>query len=254
MWLFIWYLKVTLFCEQKAIIFMCKIYFIKFCIVGRVENYYLKSDWIGHKRGQDILKSFTNSTEDLPMKFCINIGLDNVSSNKVFLGAYEEIRKALELLGLIETGPCFLHGLNRGLINAHKHTDLGVSEFLEGINHSFKKSSSRIEDLLSVSTTKLLPLPYCATRFVENIGPTKRALVILPDLKKYVKKFQPSKEDTKKREKLGKNVSMQILNKENPKSLWLIQSQLIEYSIKQFMVNHNSKSAHSRITLKLIKI
>ena len=198
--------------HEEQVDYVVRIFNHKTC---RVENYYLKSDWIGHKRGQDILKSFTNSTEDLPMKFCINIGLDNVSSNKVFLGAYEEIRKALELLGLIETGPCFLHGLNRGLINAHKHTDLGVSEFLEGINHSFKKSSSRIEDLLSVSTTKLLPLPYCATRFVENIGPTKRALAILPDLKKYVKKFQPSKEDTKKREKLGKNMTRLVLGTED---------------------------------------
>ena len=170
---------------------------------GRVEDHYFKSDWIGHKRATDLYDSFIKSTTALDTKKCVHVGRDNVKSNTNFMVMYAEHRKDKDQPTLADISMCILHSANRAIINANKTADLGVSSFLEGAHHTFNKSSSRIEDLLSVSETKLLPLGFCETRFLENVKPAERALVIFKDLQRYVEKFQPPKSEPKKLEKMG---------------------------------------------------
>ena len=199
---------------------------------GETEDYFYTSDFIGHKRHQDLIKSYESSTKNLPAKKIVNLGLDHVKSNDLLK---DDIQAKRELLpnapSLIDTGPCLLHGINNACKNSADAVGLGVRQFLEGADGTFNKSSSRPEDLETCFPPgkAKLPLPFCTTRWLENEEPAKRMAEIYKPLQQWAAnpKFLP-KRTTQAYAKLGKSVKNLIEGLENDplmeiKLQWFIQ-------------------------------
>ena len=130
---------------------------------------------MGHKRAPDISRTFDEATKNLNLNKSVHLGHDNVDAN-IKLKNIEikrrkehnkiETNKDNQTYQLIDTGGCILHVCNDGLKHGQKDACLGVMEFLEGSYYSFRKSSSRYEDLDSLADSEVLhPLPYVVPDF-----------------------------------------------------------------------------------------
>ena len=121
------------------------------------------------------MTAFKNATSGVKHLRIINIGFDGVAANiklmRLLKGQYKE-----EGHEVIDFGSCFLHLMNNAIKTAHEKTNFGVAEYLEGAYFYFKYSSSKMSDLLQIDEKCELPLPFCTTRFLENIEPTKRLI------------------------------------------------------------------------------
>ena len=72
-----------------------------------------------------------------------------------------------------------------------------------------------MSDLLEIDGKCELPLPFCTTRFLENIEPTKRLIQIHKFIQTYVDKYYP-KDKPSRRERVGENGKKMIRGSEDP--------------------------------------
>lgn len=108
---------------------------------------------------------------------------------------------------LAVVGSCGLHTLH----NAFKcgFTDWQIEKFLRALHTIFHNVPARREDFCNLAKSKVFALPFCGHRWVENLPVVERALVIWPDMKKYVEavttKKAPSPWDVLLRHNWGGN-------------------------------------------------
>ena len=71
-----------------------------------------------------------------------------------------------------------------------------------------------MSDLFEIDGKCELPLPFCTTRFLENIEPTKRLIQIHKFIQTYVDKYYP-KNKPSRRERVGENGKKMIRGSED---------------------------------------
>lgn len=92
---------------------------------------------------------------------------------------------------LAVVGSCGLHTLH----NAVKCglTDWHMEKFLRALHTIFHNVPTRREDFCNLTKSKIFALPFCGHCWVENLHVALRALVIWPDMMKYVEAVSTKK-------------------------------------------------------------
>lgn len=92
---------------------------------------------------------------------------------------------------LICVGSCGLHTLH----NAFK-CGFGVwqlDKLLRAIHTLFHNVPARRDDFVTVTSSSVFPLPFCAHRWVENLRVVERALEVWPSLLVYLEAVRTKK-------------------------------------------------------------
>lgn len=105
---------------------------------------------------------------------------------------------------LIDIGSCGLHNINGAYRAGISSTKWDMVEFLKYANYLFEDHPSRKGHYTRKTMSKSFPLPFCATRWVENEQAAQRAIDIFLHLEKRVKAViqEEKKSDLNKGNKL----------------------------------------------------
>ncbi len=153
---------------------------------------------MGHGRAVDILGHFKDALSKVGESRLIQISMDGPNVNWSFYQSYVTNRKDTdkEAPKLLCLGSCGLHSIHGAFETGAQSTDWNVDGFLRGSHRIFKDSPARRADYTEVTGSIMFPLPFCFTRWVEDVPVSARAILILKDLRKWVnhvKSLPPSK-------------------------------------------------------------
>ena len=143
---------------------------------------------MGHTTVSDLLQSLKSSLTALNPAGVTQLSIDGLHTNWKPFEELTEDRNISdpELPQIINTGSYGLHivhgAFKTGAVATGWHTD----NLLKSLQYLFSDSPAKREDYMKVSTMKKLPLQFCATRWLEDIAFTKRAIIIWPDIKVYI--------------------------------------------------------------------
>lgn len=143
---------------------------------------------LGHATAADLMKHFTElEDQGLPMTTLIQIGMDGPNVNwKFYSDAKAKLVQEYDNQ-LINLGSCGLHTIHNAFKHGAEATEWKVSSFLSSIYYLFKDSPARREDFVKVTGSSKMPLKFVNHRWLENVPVCERSLMILDDIKKYVK-------------------------------------------------------------------
>ena len=151
-----------------------------------VVTRYLGSQFMGHTRAPDLLDKFMEGLEKLPAKNILQVSMDGPNVNKKFLESLTASRKSEHLPALLDIGSCPLHVVHGGFKFGAQKTGWQLDCLLRSMFYCFSDSPARREDYCKITGSEKFPLPFCATRWLEDAPVAERALELLPDVMKYV--------------------------------------------------------------------
>ena len=95
--------------------------------------------------------------------------------------------------GLLKVGTCCLHQLHNAFRDATHSNEWGVGKFLTALYYLFNKVPARREEYETLTSRSEMPKKFCAHRWAENVEPAKRAIVMLPHLRTWIKELEKKK-------------------------------------------------------------
>ena len=158
-------------------------YHVRIWIDGTVVTRYLTSHFLGKARAIDLLSCFRKVDETLSLKNMIQISMDGPNVNLLSHTKVEE-----EILGhsLLNIGSCGLHQVHNAVKAATHSNGWGVGNFLSALFILFKDVPARREEYETVTSSTIFPMKFCKHRWAENIKPAKRAIEMVPNLRKFI--------------------------------------------------------------------
>ena len=87
---------------------------------------------------------------------------------------------------LIDIGWCSLHVVHGAFRTSVQNTKWGINSILKALYNLFPDSTTKREDYKKITGSKVFPLPFCGTRWIEDKKVADRALEIWPNIAKYV--------------------------------------------------------------------
>lgn len=154
-----------------------------------VATRYLTSTFLGHARATDLLNAFVSGITGLGLRCdrIIQISMDGPNVNYSFLKDFENSMNVDESSNkLIDIGSCSLHIVHGAYKYAHNKSEWKLHIFLRTAYNLFKNFPSRRADYSHFSKSSVFPQKMCAIRWVENGSVIKRAIEVIPNIKKYV--------------------------------------------------------------------
>lgn len=149
---------------------------------------YLGSVFLGHTTAADLILGFKELVQHFDLSKMLHISMDGPNANFKFLNDLKiDLTKDYEdRINLVDIGSCGIHTVHNAFKTAIKDSEWTISEFLRAIYNLFKNVPARRADYIKYSNSKIFPLKFCPTRWVENISVAERAISILPNLIKYI--------------------------------------------------------------------
>ena len=153
----------------------------------KVSTRYLTSVFLGHATAQDLLAKFKSGLgSDLPK--IIQVSMDGPAVNWKFLDEVcSDPSVCPEEGDMLQIGCCGLHVVHGAFQRGHKKVGWKVNETHRGMHRLFKDSPARRSDYTELTGSTQFPLKFCATRWVENVSASQRAISVFDNIKKYVK-------------------------------------------------------------------
>ena len=164
----------------------------------KVVRSYIGSSFMGHADAGDTFEHFKDVHGDLDLTHDLTqISMDGPNVNWKAIRFIDENRKLddPECNNLLCIGSCGLHVLHGSFGTAQHVAEWDVDKFYKNIFSIFKKSPARREDYLETNdllvshedkeVAYLFPEIFCGHTWLENGKVLKRAISILPYLKKY---------------------------------------------------------------------
>lgn len=152
-----------------------------------VSTRYYGSQFLGHTKACDLVDNFKDGLKTLDPRKLFQISMDGPSTNWKFYEDLMEDRKCdSELPILVDLGSCGLHVVHGSLKSAVEATEWNILTILSSLWFLFKDSPARRQDFKNVTGTDTFPLKFCPTRWVEDIPVVKRAIMIWPEVIKYI--------------------------------------------------------------------
>jgi len=160
----------------------------------KVATRYLTSVFLGHSAASDLEEKFTEGLVGLNLKKLVQISMDGPSVNWKFLETFAaNTRPDSTDPTLFDLGSCGLHVVHGAFQTGHKAAGWTVNETLRGMYGLFKDSPARRADYTTQTGSTTFPKKFCQVRWIGNEAVATRAIEILPDVKKYVEKFDKAK-------------------------------------------------------------
>lgn len=112
----------------------------------------------------------------------------------------------------IDIGSCSMHIVHGAYKTAHNKTDWNIIQFLRSAYYLFKDHPSRRSDYIHFSKATVFPKKMCAIRWVENESVIDRAIIVLPNLRKYIDGAKSKPPQTKNFEIVKKYLADEFLS------------------------------------------
>ena len=152
----------------------------------RVTCRYLTSEFLGHTHVDD-LKKFEEGIKDLEKKKMLQVSMDGPNVNwKLYDSIVEEWNENDDYPDLIDIGSCSLHVVHGAFRTGVQKTKWGIDSILQALYNLFPNSPAKREDYTKITGSKVFPLPFSGTRWIEDKKVADRALEIWPNITKYV--------------------------------------------------------------------
>ena len=91
-----------------------------------------------------------------------------------------------DLPKLINIGACGLHVVHGAFKYGATATDWRLDKLLRSLWYTFSDSPAKREDYEVLSGSSMWPLRFCGTRWLEDLPVAERAVLIWPNIKKYI--------------------------------------------------------------------
>ena len=91
-----------------------------------------------------------------------------------------------DLPELINVGSCGLHIIHGAFKRGAVATGWHIDNLLRSLWYLFSDAPAKKEDFMKISESKKFPLQFCATRWLEDIAVAERAILIWPDVQKFI--------------------------------------------------------------------
>ncbi len=163
-------------------------FIVRFLNGRRIVSRYLKSRFLGHTTSADILENFTKGIEEFDTRKILQISMDGPKTNHKFLREFKEERE--DLPKLMDLGVCSLHVIHGALTYGMQKTEWKLDSILRALHYLFDHSPARCEDYQTITKSSTFPLPFCVTRWVEDVPVAKQAIQIWSHITKYVKETE----------------------------------------------------------------
>ena len=155
---------------------------------NKVCSRYFDSNSLVHISAQDLLKSLQSLLTTLNPMGLIQLSMDGPSTNWKLLDELSEdwVNSDPELPELINVSLCGLHIIHGAFKRGAIATGWHIDNLLWSLWYLFSDEPAKKEDYRKVSTSKKLPLQFCATRWSEDVAVAERAILIWPDIQVFI--------------------------------------------------------------------
>lgn len=156
----------------------------------QVSTRYLSSVFLGRSTADDLLEKFFEGLSMLPFSNLLQVSMDGPNVNHCFLrklmGKFENDATNSNEKKLVDLGTCGLHVVHGSFKHGLQTVKWDINNLLTHMYYLFKDSPSRRAQYTALTSSKIFPLKFCSTRWVENVQCLGRALEIFDDVKKFV--------------------------------------------------------------------
>lgn len=155
-----------------------------------VSTRYLTSEFLGHTTADDLRKAFLSSLKPLNVHKLLQVSMDGPNVNLKFIRELETYLTTIKDPNhpmFLYMGSCGLHVVNNSFKTAFSSVpSWNISSFIRSLYNLFKDVPSRRADLARKSKSRLLPLKFCAVRWLQNEATATRAREMIPHLVPYI--------------------------------------------------------------------
>ena len=117
----------------------------------------------------------------------LQISMDGPNVNwKLYDSIAEKRSENDDYPGLIDIGSCNLHIVHGAFRTVVQKTKWGIDGILQALYNLFPYSPAKREDYQKLTGSKVFPLPFSGTRWIEDKKVADRAIQIWPNIIKYI--------------------------------------------------------------------
>ena len=140
---------------------------------------YITSGFFGHTRAEDLKMKFEEGIIELEKKKMLQISMDGPNVNwKLYDSIVEKRSENDDYPGLIDIGSCNLHIVHGAFRTGVQKTKWGIDGILQALYNLFPYSPAKREDYQKLTGSKVFPLPFSGTRWIEDKKVAARAIQI----------------------------------------------------------------------------
>lgn len=144
-------------------------------------THYLNSVFLGRATADDLLEKFIEGLSALPLSNLLQVSMDSPNVNHCF---FCKLKEKLENYvsncdqkKFLDLGTCGLHVVHGSFNHGLKTVKWDLNSLLTHMYFLFKDSPRRTQYTV-LTGSKIFPLKFCSTRWVENVQSLGRALEI----------------------------------------------------------------------------
>ena len=163
---------------------------------------YIHSEFLGSAKANDLVACFENLNKIQPLTYMLQVSMDGPNVN---LSAYEKIEEYSKRSyghGLLNIGTCGLHQAHNALkcvMSPNDNEDcFKIQQFLNALYRLFNETPARREQYTNETESDIFPQSFAKHRWADNGKATKRAVVMLPHLKRYCRAISSKKKGLSK--------------------------------------------------------
>ena len=169
----------------------------------RVKVRYWDSTFLGHSQHTDLLTHYNDSIMKIDSSKIVEVSMDGPSVNHLFYDKLVKHRTDIQITQLmVSIGSCGIHIVHGAFKTAFEKTSWGMKGIIKGSFVILHDTPARRADYISITSSILFPLFFCATRWVDDKAPADRLIDIWPNIIKIVKFWLSL---TKKKQPSGKS-------------------------------------------------
>ena len=132
-------------------------------IAKMVKVWFWNSSYLGHATHKDLLEGFNSSVSDLYLSKMIQLLMDGPNVSWKFAWTLSKDRTENRFWDLIDIGSCPLHVINGAFQTGSMASSWNLKKVLKAEWQIIHDSPPRREDFISVTSSSVFPLPFCAT-------------------------------------------------------------------------------------------
>ena len=179
----------------------------------RVWVRYYDSRFLGHATHKDLLHNFNDALKDVDSTKILQVSMDGPSTNLRFLEELQKEKKADQLREVIDIGTCNLHTVHRSLETGVTKSGWNLKKLLKGAHRILHDTPARREDYFNITGSTKYPLPFVATRWVEDKQVGERLIELWPNILKIFDFWVGLAQSKRPKSNSYKNVLVHITDK-----------------------------------------
>ena len=176
----------------------------------KVCSWFYDSRFLGHTTHLDVLSSLEDSVKKIDATRMIQVSTDGPNTNLKFLEEYQKKRVQGELPQFIDIGTCNPHTVRVAFETGVTKRGWNLRKLLKGAHRILRDTPAQREDYFNLTGYSKFPLPFVATRWVEDKGVPDRLIELWDNIKKVFDFWEGLAKSKRPKSKSYENVKARI--------------------------------------------